>query len=188
MMSGERMSLPRIRFGLLFALAGSLGALVSLAASAEIYEWTEEDGVVHYADGLTQVPDQYRDSVRITETVSPEPPQAAAAPQQAAAPPPAAASPAEKQPSEEMSEAQWRAEATRLDALIAKLAPEAKRCETDHINLSPGDGSRKRGEEYAEAKACAETGEALVRAHTDREALTERARQADVPPGWLRGE
>ncbi len=182
MMSGVFMSSRRIQFGLVFALAGSLAALVSLAASAEIYEWTEQDGVVHYSDDLAQVPDQYRDAVRITETVSAEPPQ------QVAAPPPAAASPAEKQPSEEMSDAQWRAEATRLDALIAKLTPEAKRCETDHINLSPGDGSRKRGEEYAEARACDETAEALVRAHADREALTERARQAGVPPGWLRGE
>ena len=180
-----------IRLGLTFVFAISLVAVASNAAGAEIYEWTEDDGVIHYSDDLTLVPEQYRGHVRVTEAEgdgatqqAPAPSAAPAAPAQNA-PLPAEPSAAELQLA---AEANWREQATRLDARIAELAPEAKRCETDHVNLSPGDGSRKRRKELAEAQACDEAEQALAEARKEREALAERARQADVPPGWLREE
>lgn len=178
-----------IRLGLTFVFAISLVAVASNAAGAEIYEWTEDDGVIHYSDDLTQVPEQYRGRVRVTEAegdgATQQAPAPSAAPTASAqtAPPIAAPSPAELLLA---AEANWREQATRLDALIAELAPEAKRCESDHVNLSPGDGSRKRRKELAEAQACDEAEQALAEARKEREALAERARQADVPPGWLR--
>ena len=190
-----------VRLGLMFVFAITIVATAGHAAGEEIYEWTEDDGVIHYSDDLTQVPEQYRGRVRVTEAegggaTRPVPraastsgrqqaptASAAPAPPSQSAPLPAAPSAAELQLA---AEANWREQATRLDARIAELAPEAKRCETDHVNLSPGDGSRKRRKELAEAQACDEAEQALAEARKEREALAERARQADVPPGWLR--
>ena len=169
------------------ALATGFAALGALPAAADIYEWVADDGSVHYTDALEQVPEQYRGGMRVTEDEdSGATQQVPASPAAPAAIPARAASPVDDESIDGMNEAQWRAEAVRLDTLILELAPKAESCEGDHINLSPGDGSRKRREEHAEADACAETEKALKEARADREALAERAHLADVPPGWLR--
>ncbi len=172
------------------ALACGFAALCGAPASADIYEWTADDGSAHYTDVFELVPAQYRAGVRITKGENAGAPQqvAPAAPAAPAQTPAATAAPAEPAAIAGLTEAQWRAEAERLDALITALEPEAKRCEGDHINLSPGDGSRKRAAELAEAEACVKTRKELADAHADRETLDENAHRGDVPPGWVRGD
>jgi glycine/D-amino acid oxidase-like deaminating enzyme len=174
-----------VRFRPRFVLAIAFVAVAAHSGGTEIYEWTEADGVIHYSDDLTQVPDQYRDGVRVTEREEPRATDQAVAPAAPAQSAPTSAGPSEAE-LQLAAQANWREQAARLDARIAELAPEAKRCESDHINLSPGDGSRKRRKELAEAKACDEAEQALADARAEREALSERAREADVPPGWVR--
>ncbi|HEU4430767.1 MAG TPA: DUF4124 domain-containing protein [Myxococcota bacterium] len=164
------------------ALAGSLLCALAVSAVAdEIYEWVDERGVVHYTDDRELVPEPFRASVRVTEASGDGSYQRVIERRGSSAP----AAPAEDV-IDGITESQWRAEAERLDARVAELAPEAKRCENDHVNRSPGDGSRKRKAELAEAAACAKTQSDLTSARAERDAFRENAHRAGVPPGWVR--
>ncbi|HEY8120232.1 MAG TPA: hypothetical protein VII78_02855 [Myxococcota bacterium] len=176
------------------ALALALAQLAALPARAEdeIWVWTTTDGAVHYTDELERVPDEFRASARVAhkegagsyQRVSGGAPAAAAGDASGAK---GAATPAAPPgDSDAASESVWRAEAREIDARIAALSERVATCAGDHVNLSPGDGSRKRREEHAEAEACARARADLALATSDREALEERAQRASVPPGWLR--
>lgn len=160
-----------------FAL-GVAAALGIAAGAGEIFEWTDARGVVHYTDDRDLVPEPFRDSVRVTE-------KSEALQRVRARRPPAKPSTAPDEAAA-LLEAHWRERAAALDAQIARLEPEAARCEGDHYNVSPGDGSRRRREERAEAEACERTRRELAEARAAREELEEEARREDVPPGWLR--
>jgi len=160
------------------AIAAMWIGLASPLHADQIYEWVDERGVIHYTDDRELVPEPFRASMRASEA-SP-----ASAPRVIERRVPAA--PALDEPIGGMSEAQWRAESERLDALIAQLAPEAKRCENDHVSQDPGDGSRTRKAELAEAEACAKTRAGLTNARAERDAFRENAHRAGVPPGWVR--
>jgi hypothetical protein len=172
----------------LAALALGLSLAISAAAGEEerlLYSWTSGDGSVHYTDDSSRVPEEFRSSTktflaRERREAQPVPSAAPAKPKEAASEPAAIY--------DGWSEVDWRAAAQRLDDAIAALAPVATACEKDHVNLSPGDGSRKRREEAEEARKCAEARSALANAQAEREALSERAHRAGAPPGWVRGE
>lgn len=180
----------------LAALAIALG-LAQLAAPAaraedEIWVWTTPDGAVHYTDDWERVPEAFRDRARVAhregsgsyqrvEGRTPVPPAA----QPEAAPAPDAPPPLD---AEAAAEAAWREQARAVAARIAALTQQVDGCASDHVNQSPGDGSRKRREERAEAERCAQARRDLAEAQADREALEERAHREGVPPGWLRVE
>jgi hypothetical protein len=171
----------------LAALALGLPLAISAAAGEEerlLYSWTSGDGSVHYTDDSSRVPEEFRSSTKTF--VARERREAQPVPSAAPAKPKAVSEPAAIY--DGWSEVDWRAEAQRLDDAIAALAPVATACEKDHVNLSPGDGSRKRREEAEEARKCAEARSALANAQAEREALSERAHRAGAPPGWVRGE
>jgi hypothetical protein len=173
-------------------------ALVQLGAQRahaedEIYVWTTADGAVHYTDDLERVPDAFRNEVRIAHKEGGGSHQRAAnarapaTPQRDGVPPkPGGAEPAPAQDPEAAEEARWRDQARAIDERIAGLAPQVEACATDHVNRSPGDGSRKRREERDEAQHCAQAREGLASALAEREALEESAHLEGVPPGWVR--
>jgi hypothetical protein len=170
-------------------LAAALSLLCVLAAPSladEIYEWVDERGVVHYTDDRELVPEPFRASVRVSEAGGDGTYQRVIERRGPAAPAAAAPASSPEDAIGGLTESQWRAQAERLDARVAELAPEAKRCESDHVNRSPGDGSRKRKAELAEAAACAKTRSDLVSARAERDEFRENARRAGVPPGWVR--
>jgi len=169
----------RVRLALAVPL---LCALAGSAAADEIYEWVDERGVVHYTDDRELVPEPFRASVRVTEASGDGSYQRVIERRGSSAP----AAPRAEDVVDGLTEAQWRAEAERLDARVAELVPEAKRCENDHVNRSPGDGSRKRKAELAEAATCAKTTSDLISARAERDAFRENAHRAGVPPGWVR--
>jgi hypothetical protein len=167
------------------ALAVALGLLAAPAfAEDEIWVWTTADGSVHYTDERERIPDAYRESARVAHKEGSgsyqRVPAAPAATTPAAEPAPPPAEPALA------PESAWREEASAIDARIAALVPEVEACRGDHVNLSPGDGSRKRREEHEEAARCAEATADLARARAEREELEERARREGAPPGWVR--
>ena len=182
----------RIAAALLFGFA-LLGAVhVSAEDDGEIWVWTTPDGAVHYTDDRERVPEAYRDVARAAHKEGsgwyqsfPAAPSAqpAAAPAAGAA---GSAPPSEPTALDAAAEAGWREEAKAIDARIAAAAPQVEACMGDHVNLSPGDGSRKRREELDEAARCAQAEQDLASARADREALEERAHRAGVPPGWVR--
>ncbi|MBI2219199.1 MAG: aspartyl protease family protein [Candidatus Rokubacteria bacterium] len=49
----------------------ALALLVSVPAAAEIYHWTDADGVDHYSTDLGRVPARYRPHVRVIDTPTP---------------------------------------------------------------------------------------------------------------------
>ncbi len=169
------------------AIACALALATAASAGEEgtsrpIYEWIDERGVTHYTDDRELVPEPFLASVRISEASGDGSSQRTIE-RRTLAPPAARAI---DEVIANSTESQWRAEAARLDALIAELAPLAKKCEGDHRNNSRGDGSRKRREELAEAEACAEVRLNLANARAEREAFSELAHRAGVPPGWVR--
>lgn len=167
-----------------------VAAAIALSASAEIYRWTDANGVVHYSSDIQQVPAGQRDLARASvrtgkgslqriESSAASRPSVAAA----AAPPAALAS---EDVVEGKTEAQWRDEATRLRARIALYAPAAERCEGDRFAWSRDDGGDEYREEQAEAEACRQTALEFELAKKQVVDFEERAHRAGVPPGWIR--
>jgi hypothetical protein len=183
-----------------FVLAVLAIALAQLAsagtfAEGEIWVWTTADGTVHYTDDRERVPEAFRESARVAhrEDDKTEKPASVPASGVPAVPPTAQTGPDAGEPPavidpEAAAEAGWRAEAGALHERIAALEPQVAACAGDHINRSPGDGSRERREEREEAERCARAKQELATARADLDALEERAHRADVPPGWLRTE
>jgi hypothetical protein len=176
----------------LFAGMIALALLASAAAHAdegEIWVWTTDDGSIHYTDDRERIPDAFRARARVAHkegdgsyqqipAAKPKPPVAPAAP--AAEPTPEAVD------ADAVAEAAWRDQARAIDGRIAALLPQVEACAGDHVNRSPGDGSRKRREEIEEAARCARAETELANARADRAALEERAHRAGAPPGWVR--
>lgn len=167
-----------------------VAAAIALSASAEIYRWTDANGVVHYSSDFQQVPAGQRDLARAAVRTGKGSLQriessAASRPRVAhsAAPPAALAS---GEVVEGMTEVQWRDEATRLRTRIALYAPAAERCEGDRFRGSPGDGGDESREEQAEAEACRQTLREFELAKKQVADFEERAQRASVPPGWIR--
>ena len=167
-----------------FALALVLPALWATGAQAEgeIWVWTTADDVVHYTDDRERVPEAFRASARVAHKEGSGSYQHAGPP---AAPP---ADPAREgaQAAAVAAEASWRNEARQLDERITGLVQQVAVCGNDHVNLSPGDGSRKRREEREEAQRCRAATRNLAAARSERDALEERARREGAPPGWVR--
>jgi hypothetical protein len=174
---------------LAFAQLASAGAF----AEGEVWVWTTADGTVHYTDDRDRVPETFRESARVAHREGDVPRSASPAPSEPVAPSDAQPRGAEAEPPalidlEEAEEARWRGEARAVHERIAALSPQVEACAGDHINSSPGDGSRKRREEREEAERCMGAKLDLAKARADLAALEERAHRADVPPGWLRSE
>jgi hypothetical protein len=178
-------ALRRLR-GLLLFIALASPSAAEDEGERLLYSWTSEDGGVHYTDDLSRVPEKFRANPRIfvaKERSAATPASTPATPQ----PPPTPASKAADVESYDgWTEMEWRDAAARLDGQLASLAPVVAECAGDHVNLSPGDGSRKRREEEAEARRCAEARASYGQATAEREALSERAHRAGAPPGWVR--
>ncbi|MBM4383082.1 MAG: hypothetical protein FJ091_06890 [Deltaproteobacteria bacterium] len=164
-------------------LALLLGTPLCAEEERILYAWTSDDGSVHYTDQLARVPEKSRSSAKTFLAK-----ELGAVTRVPAAPARDKAAPPQLELYDGWGEGEWRGETSRLDALVASLSPIVAACATDHVNLSPGDGSRKRREEREEAQKCAEARTALASAQAEREALSERAHRAGAPPGWLRGE
>lgn len=161
-------------------------------AEDEIWVWTTADGAIHYTDDLKRVPEAYRESARIAHKEGggsyqriPVPAPIGAQPTRPAG---VAGSGPDASDAEAAAEATWRERARAIDARLAELAPLVEACANDHVNLSPGDGSRKRREERDEAARCAQARNDLASARAEREALEESARLEGAPPGWVRPE
>jgi hypothetical protein len=162
------------------ALCLAAGLTLPAGAGEQIFTWTDERGVAHYTDDRELVPEPFRDSMRVVEKSE--------VLQHVIERRPAARPPRASDEAAALLEAHWRERAAALDSQIASLEPVVERCAGDHYNVSPGDGSRRRREERAEAEACARAREQLAQAREAREALTEEARREGIPPGWVRGE
>ncbi len=167
-------------------------ALAASAARAELYRWTDANGVTHFTSDLSQVPAGQRDLARAAaasgkgslQRVSSSAPRANSTTGSAAP-----ASPATHAAEDRVggkTDVQWRDEATRLRSRIALFEAPAARCEKDRFAWSRGDGGRKYREEQAEAEACQRTELELSLARKALEDFEELARRTGVPPGWIR--
>lgn len=173
----------RLLTNLLAALCLAAAPQASEAAG-EIWVWTTPDGALHYTDDEERIPEAFRDSARLAQREGDGSYQRIPAVRASA---PVPAGPAAQDSSGEISpETVWRDQAREIDARIAALAPEVERCKGDHVNLSPGDGSRKRRHERDEAQRCEQARSDLAAARAQRSDLEERARREGVPPGWVR--
>jgi hypothetical protein len=167
-------------------------ALAASAARAELYRWTDANGVTHFTSDLNQVPAGQRDLARAAvssgkgslQRVASSAPRAQSASGSAAPASPAA--PAAEDRVGGKTDVQWRDEATRLRSRIALFEAPAARCGKDRFAWSRGDGGRKYREEQAEAEACQRTELELSLARKALEDFKERARRTGVPPGWIR--
>jgi hypothetical protein len=172
--------------GLAVALGLALAAFASAArAEDEIWVWTAADGTVHYTDDRERVPEAYRSEARVAHregggSYQRVPLAAPHAASEAAAKREAALA------AEANAEAAWRARAREIDARRRDAAERAAACAGDHVNLSPGDGSRKRRAEREEAERCAKARADLAQAQADWLQLEESAQRESIPPGWLR--
>lgn len=171
-------------------LAPLLAAASALAESeqGEIWVWTTPDGAVHYTDDRERVPDAYREAARVAHEEGGGSYQRMPAAPAGRTPAAAEPAPTEAFDPEAAAEAVWRDQARAIDGRIAALAPQVEACKTDHVNRSPGDGSRKRREEREEAERCARARQDFADAQAERDALDERAHRAGIPPGWVRAE
>jgi hypothetical protein len=169
-------------------LLASLLAASALAESeqGQIWVWTTPDGAIHYTDDRERVPDAYRDAARVAHEEGGGSYQRMPAAPAGRAPAATQSTAAEAIDPEAAAEAAWRDQARAIDGRIAALAPQVEACKTDHVNRSPGDGSRKRREEREEAERCARARQDLADARAERDALDERAHRAGIPPGWVR--
>ena len=127
-----------VRFGLTFGLAIAFVAVAAHPCGTEIYEWTEDDGVIHYSDDLTQVPEEYQGRVRMTESeaeaaTQQAPPAAAVPAPPAQNAPPAATTPsaAEQQLAAEAMEATWR----------EQMTPGRARAREGRVRRGPSDAT-----------------------------------------------
>ena len=160
-----------------------LGTATLAGAADSIWVWTTPDGALHYTDDFERIPAAFRDAARVAEREGAGSYQRVL-PAPAPRPAPAAQDPSAAPGAEEA----WRAQARELDARIAELAPDVERCKGDHVNLSPGDGSRKRKREREEAERCEKARSELAAASAARAELEERAHREGVPPGWVRSQ
>lgn len=171
-------------------LAVALGLALALGASAaraedEIWVWTTDDGAVHYTDDLERVPEAHRDDARVAHregggSYQRVPQGAPLAAGEAAAKRTAALE------AEATAEATWRARASEIATRRRDAAKRVAACAGDHVNRSPGDGSRKRRAERDEAARCAAARAELAQADADQAELDEAAQRESIPPGWLR--
>ena len=89
---GYNSNMRRTASGLL--VLGFLGVLLSpCPARAQAYRWVDEQGKVHYAEGLDSVPHQYRTTAKPIEFPKAPPP-----------PPPPEKTESEKKPAEQPGE------------------------------------------------------------------------------------
>jgi predicted aspartyl protease len=65
---------------LALAVAALAGALLPDTARAQIYRWTDDDGTIHYSQGLETVPQRFRAAAAIIGYDRPAPPAAPPAP------------------------------------------------------------------------------------------------------------
>lgn len=193
------------------APALALASLVVLAAAApaEIYKWTDPDGVVHFTSNPDEVPADQRAAAAAAARagkgsfqrgVVPSASGASSAPRAGDAP---AAAPAARrragpaartargaEPAEERAggktEAEWRAEAQKYRDAMARLEGAAERCKGDRFRYTEGAGRRAYDEEMAEANACQKVRDEIDMNRRWLERLEERAHAAGVPPGWIR--
>jgi len=54
-------------------IAAALVFLCAITAQAELYQYTDQNGVVHYTDNYPAIPEQYRPQVDAQEETPPEP-------------------------------------------------------------------------------------------------------------------
>jgi hypothetical protein len=142
----------RIRFAVALLISCALGAVAPLAR-AEVYMWTDEQGVTHYTTDKRQVPEHLREQIRdAAPVVAPAPVAPAVVPEPAPAPEPEAATatpsveaapPAEPSAAPETTDAppaplaEPGAEPTASPA--AEPAPEPKPLPPVDAGLEPGD-------------------------------------------------
>lgn len=174
--------------------------LVASSAGAEIYKWTDAEGVVHFTSNPDEVPAAQR--ARAAEAgragkgsfqrVVPSGASAAARAPAAPAPPRsrAGAKKASREAGEERvggrTEAEWRAEAEKHRSAIARLEPLVERCKDDSFRFSEGAGRRAYREEEAEVDGCRKLRDEKDMHERWLETLEEKAHSAGVPPGWIR--
>lgn len=114
-----------------FVIGLALWLATGVAASGQVYTWTDDQGTVHYTEDRATVPVKLRHKVRTLEEGTPAPEATATDPETAAAPPPAVAA---QTPTEKLSEPvavaplelpafttqdQWQAELQRREAALA---------------------------------------------------------------------
>jgi hypothetical protein len=171
-----------------------VAAGIALAASADVYRWTDAKGIDHYTSDLRQVPAAQRDLARATvlgrkgslQRIGAATPNAQRTPSPAssgaahASAPPAA--PARDDEVGGKAEAQWRDEAARLRERVALNAPGADHCAEDRLAPSPAAG----GPEQTEAERCRNRAAEYEAAQEAVSKFEERSHEAGVPPGWIR--
>ena len=169
----------------------ALACLLALAAvaSAEIYRWTDANGVTHYTTDINQVPAAQRaaasaprggGSLQRVES-KPRPPAPAATASVPASP---AAADAERIAGKD--EGAWRTEAEQLRRRVALYEPIVDRCKGDSLRISAHSSREQIREESEEAAACDRSRSELELAARTLADFEERAHRAGVPPGWIR--
>ncbi len=182
----------------------ALALVVASPAVAEIYKWTDANGVVHFTSNASEVPADQREGARKAgsagkgsfqqmETV-PRPREGAASSKPATQPSHFGGSAARRDSADTpkeprfggRTEAQWRAQAAKYRNAIARLEANVEKCSGDQFRWSRGAGRRAYKEEQREAQACQTQKNELDMNRRWLSKLEENARRAGAPPGWLR--
>lgn len=158
--------------------------------SAKIYEWQDQQGVLHISDSLEKVPAKYRSSVK-TRNIEVSPEQEQAAPEQ---------SPGTKQTmtaptadNEEQLKKAWQQRMHEARENVTRLTEQLQSQETQLRILQDrgGSGQYFTAEMADQVKQLEEqikdTKNALEQSRKAlEEDIPDAARKAGIPPGWLR--
>lgn len=191
----------------LFALGWILSQGMTLAASAEIYRWTDAEGQAHFTMDLGRVPPAYRAAAEASAGTAGKGANINMIPsaqERRSDPPPA---PAARKPSSRHDsaptreaietvgghdEAWWRSQAASYLTRIESLETAIAACEDVRApqRYNPDTGRRMKRRHYDQKMdaidRCSNNESNLVATERQLANFKERARQQGVPPGWLR--
>ncbi len=175
-----------------------------VVADAEIYRWVDRNGKEHFTTDLRQVPASQRDLVKakaggrptINRTATPAKPAAQAPRYEARGSGPTSRTSSSHAVGEEQRqgrpESWWRGQADTMRTDISTLEALVERFEAEGADHAPSarrysGASRARHDQYqARYQAWNKATQDLKYKRRAWENFQERARRADVPPGWLR--
>ena len=183
----------RARF-LLACAAAALWVVPVSGLSQEIYRWRDASGEEHFGTNpppgaraqLWEPDSKQRVIVKPTES-TPSAPGSRPARRPNPVGPRLSVPPAETEPSRisGLSESQWRAQAIRLEEKVESLEERIEDARWAPAPAHYSSFSRARWDARQEQKIERMERE-LEKAEEDLDELEDRARQAGVPPGWLR--
>ncbi|MEW6325588.1 MAG: DUF4124 domain-containing protein [Nitrospirota bacterium] len=166
------------------AFAACWGAMTP--AGAAVYQWTTPDGVIGLTDDPGRIPEQYRASAKpyrgpgseLSTVASPEAPST----------PAESAPPAEETDLFGHDEAWWKARVESLRAQRTKTQQEREAAEQkfNQLRYFGRETLEELQEQQMLQRHIDQLTEQLAKIDQQTRALSEEARKAGAPPGWLR--